>query len=123
MVPDDDRVPSNAWVNHYKYFIDAVMISAKNTSLGKVLAKGESPFLQQTLHVIESIGNILESSEETPESKSNFSLALKLDIHADKLSAAINLRSKRSSKSLIISRQDNVKKAQSMLNLLKEDRE
>ena len=42
---------------------------------------------------------------------------------AGKLSAAINLSSKRLSKALIISRQDNAEKALTMISFLKEDSE
>ena len=96
------------------------MICAKTTSPGKELAKGGSPFLQQTSRVIDSIGNILVSPEDVPESESNVSPALKIDYVSGKLSAAINLSSKRLLKALIISRQDDVEKARDMFPLLKE---
>ena len=103
------------------------MISAKSTLpgklLGKALAIGGFPFLQQTSRVIESIGTVLASSEDVTENDSNLNTALRMDSAADKLSAAINLSSKQLSKALIISRQDNVEKARAMLALLKEDSE
>ena len=120
-LPDTTRVPSIAWVNCYKHLIDAAMISAKSTLPGKSLATGGFPFLQQAAQVIDSIGSVLASSEDAPENESNLSTALRIDSAAGKLSAAINLSSKRLSKALIISRQDNVEKDRDMITSLKED--
>ena len=121
MVPNDSRVLSSAWVNFYKHLIDGATTSAKTTFPGKALDAGGS--LQQTSRAIYSIGNILASSKDAPETDSNVSPALKIDHAAGKLSASMNLSSKRFSKALITSRQYNVEKARAIFALLKEDGE
>ena len=82
------------------------MISAKETLLGKSVAKGGSPFLQQALRVLDLVGRILVPLEDTQCMQSINIPATKLDVIAEKLSAAIDISSKRLSKALIISRQD-----------------